>query len=95
MRKTEFKAIVFGGRIPNYHKYAAELSPKEYIQKVKYKEIDDPVLNFQLSNDFHVKKVLKGYMPGDKESKEYAVLLQWDNIYYEKTSDKVVDTNQL
>ena len=87
--KLNLKAIVFGGRIPNYHKYANELSPKEYIQKVKYKEIDDPVLNFQLSNDFHVKKVLKGYMPGDKESKEYAVLLQWDNIYYQKISDKV------
>ncbi|HKI90322.1 MAG TPA: bifunctional GNAT family N-acetyltransferase/carbon-nitrogen hydrolase family protein [Draconibacterium sp.] len=82
------KAIIFGGRIPNYHIYAGEMTPKEFIQKVKYKEIDDPVLNFQLSNDFHVKKVLKGYMPGDKESQEHAVLLQWDNIYYQKTSDK-------
>jgi predicted amidohydrolase/GNAT superfamily N-acetyltransferase len=82
------KAIVFGGRIPNYHKYASEMSPKEYIYKVKYKEIDDPVLNFQLSNDFHVKKVLQGYMPGDRESKEFAILLQWDNIYYQKISDK-------
>ena len=42
-------------------------------------------LNFQLSNDFHVKKVLKNYLPGDAESEDYAVLLQWDNIYYEKT----------
>ncbi len=87
--KLNLKAIVFGGRIPNYHKYASELSPKEYIQKVKYKEIYDPVLNFQLSNDFHVKKVLKGYIQGDKESKQYAALLQWDNIYYEKSTDKV------
>ena len=84
------RAIVFGGRIPHYHKYSSELSPKEYIQKVKYKEIHDPTLNFQLSNDFHVKKVLKGYMPGDRESKEYAVLLQWDNIYYQKITDKAV-----
>ena len=89
--KLNLKAIVFGGRIPNYHKYASEMSPKEYIQKVKYKEIDDPVLNFQLSNDFHVKKVLKGYISGDQESQEYAVLLQWDNIYYQKFSDKIRD----
>lgn len=82
------KAIVFGGRIPNYHKHAETLSPKEFIQKVKFKELYDPTLTFQLSNDFHVKKVLKGYLPGDKESKEYAVLLQWDNIYYQKLSDK-------
>ena len=51
---------------------------------MKYKEIYDPTLTFQLSNDFHVKKILNNYLPGDKESKEYAVLLQWDNIYYLK-----------
>ncbi len=81
------KAIVFGGRIPNYHKSASDCTPKEYIEKVKNKELEDPILNFQLSNDFHVKKVLTGYLKGDKESKEYAVLLQWDNIYYEKPQE--------
>jgi len=89
------KAIVFGGRIPFYHKYAGELSPKEYIQKVKQKLLHDPILSFQLSNDFHVKKVLKGYMPGDKESQEYAVLLQWDNIYYEKPTDKLTTSKSV
>ncbi|MEY3051294.1 MAG: hypothetical protein RLY31_1079 [Bacteroidota bacterium] len=82
------KAIVFGGRLPNYHKYAKELTTKEYIQKVKEKEIYDPVLTFQLSNDFHVKKVMRGYLPGDKASKEYACLLQWDNIYYTGPAQK-------
>ena len=80
--RLNLKAIVFGGRLPNFHKFSKELSTKEYIQKVKMKEIYDPVLTFQLSNDFHVKKVMRGYLPGDKESKEYASLLQWDNIYY-------------
>ncbi len=87
--KLNLKAIIFGGRIPNYHKYADEFSPKEYIAKVKSREIHDPTLNFQLSNDFHVKKVLKNYLLGDEESLEYAVLLQWDNIYYEKASKKL------
>lgn len=80
--QLNLKAIVFGGRIPEYHKYADEMSPKEFIQKVDRKEIYDPVLTFQLSNDFHVKKVLKNYMPDDLQSKEFATLLQWDNIYY-------------
>src|SRR5690606_37685584 len=75
-----------GGRIPNYHKYAKDLSPKQYIEKVRLKEIHDPVLNFQISNDFHPIKVLKGYLEGDEASNEYAVLLEWDNIYYEKPS---------
>jgi predicted amidohydrolase/GNAT superfamily N-acetyltransferase len=79
------KAIVFGGRIPLYHKQANTLTPKEYIAKVKNKELYDPTLSFQLSNDFHVKKILKNYLPGDTESQDYAVLLQWDNIYYEKS----------
>ena len=82
--QLNLKGIAFGGRIPNYHKFSAEISPKEYIEKVKRKEIHDPVLNFQISNDFHPSKVMKGYLEGDKESNEYAVLLEWDNVYYEK-----------
>jgi GNAT superfamily N-acetyltransferase len=52
--KLNLKAIMFGGRIPNYHKYADKMRPKEYIERVRSREIYDPVLTFQLSNDFHV-----------------------------------------
>ncbi len=76
------RAIIFGGRLPNYHEHVGKLSPKEYIHKVKNKEIYDPVLSFQLANDFHVKKVLNNYMPEDEQSKEFATLLQWFNVYY-------------
>jgi predicted amidohydrolase/GNAT superfamily N-acetyltransferase len=86
--RLNLKSIAFGGRIPNYHKYADKYSPKEYIEKVKHKEIHDPVLNFQLSNDFHPVRILKNYLQGDKPSGEYAVLLEWDNIYYEKPNKK-------
>ncbi len=86
--RLNLRGIAFGGRIPNYHNYIGELSPKEYIDKVKRKEIHDSVLSFQISNDFHPTKVLKGYLEGDKESAEYAVLLEWDNIYYEKPNKK-------
>ena len=84
--KLNLKGIVFGGRMPNYHNYASEVSPKEYIEKVKRKEIHDPVLNFQISNDFYPSKILKGYLRGDQASNEFAVLMKWDNIYYEKPS---------
>ncbi len=84
------KAIVFGGRMPNYHKYSDELTPKKYIDKVKTKEIHDPVLDFQLSNDFHVRRILRNYLQGDKDSLDYAVLLQWENIFYVKPNVKVV-----
>lgn len=86
--KLNLKGIMFGGRIPNYHKYADKLSPKEYIEKVRDKKIHDPVLDFQLSNDFHPVRIMKNYLEGDKDSNEYAVLLEWDNVYYEKKSHK-------
>ncbi|MBT4728997.1 MAG: GNAT family N-acetyltransferase, partial [Bacteroidetes bacterium] len=86
--RLNLKGIAFGGRIPNYHNYADTLTPKEYIEKVRKTEIKDPVLNFQISNDFHPAKILKGYLEGDKASNEFAVLLEWDNIYYEKPSKK-------
>lgn len=81
--QMNLKSIVVGGRIPNYHLYADTMSPRLYIEKVKRKEIYDPTLTFQLSNDFHVRKILKHYLPEDKESMEYAALLEWNNIYYE------------
>lgn len=93
--KLNLKGIAFGGRIPNYHKYADKLSPKEYIEKVKRKEIHDPVLNFQISNDFHPSKVLKGYLEGDEASNEYAVLLEWDNIYYQKQTKKATSKKKI
>ena len=86
--KLNLRGIAFGGRIPNYHKFSETLSPKEYIEKVKRKEIYDPVLNFQISNDFHPSKILKGYLAGDEASNEFAVLLEWKNIYYEKQTKK-------
>ncbi|WP_164108538.1 MULTISPECIES: bifunctional GNAT family N-acetyltransferase/carbon-nitrogen hydrolase family protein [Sphingobacterium] len=81
--ELNLKSIVAGGRIPNYFNFAEEMSPRVYIEKVKRKEIFDPTLTFQLSNDFHVKKILKNYLPEDSESMEFATLLEWNNIYYE------------
>ena len=86
--RMNLKRIAFGGRIPNYHEYADKMSPGEYIEKVRRKEIHDPVFNFQISNDFHPTRIIKGYLEGDKASKEYAVLLEWKNIYYENVNRK-------
>lgn len=80
--RLNLKSIVFGGRIPNYGSHSSKLTPKDYINKVKMKEIHDMVLSFQLSNEFHVKKILNNYMPGDQESKECATLMEWNNVLY-------------
>ncbi len=80
--QLNLRSVMFGGRIPNYHKHAKKLTPKQYIAKVREKAIHDPVLSFQLSNEFHVVRLLKGYMPDDVNSMEYATLMEWDNIYH-------------
>lgn len=82
--KLNLRSIITGGRIPLYKNYADKMSPKEYIEQVKRKELYDPILTFQLANDFHVRKVLTNYMPDDPDSLSYATLLEWNNIYYEE-----------
>ena len=78
------RSIIVGGRIPNYKDYSDELTPRQYINSVKLKEIYDPTLTFQLSNDFHVRKIIRNYLPEERAPKEYATLLEWNNIYYQE-----------
>lgn len=82
-RQSNYRAILAGGRIPEYHGYVDELNPAEYIEKVNRKEIYDPILSFQLANDFQVKRLLKQYLPADEKSSGYATLLEWHNILYD------------
>jgi predicted amidohydrolase len=79
------KGIIVGGRIPGYSKHHKEMTPTEYIAKVRNKEIIDPVLTFQLANEFHPKRVIHNYIPEDSESRSHAVFLEWNNIFYEST----------
>ncbi len=82
--ELNLRGILFGARIPGYKDHAHEMNPEQYIQKVKNSEIYDPVLSFQLANDFHIKKVIKNYNPEDMQSHAYGILMEWNNIYYEK-----------
>lgn len=88
-QSLNLRAIIAGGRIPNYEKHSDKMSPQQYIEAVKRKELYDPILTFQLSNDFEVKRVLKGYLPEDTHSEGYATLLEWFNIYYEPKKPKL------
>src|SRR5690625_329813 len=76
------KSIIIGGRIPNYYKYAAQLTPEEYVEEVKKENIYDSVLTFQLKNGFKLRKVMRGYLMGDKESLTNATLMEWHNPDY-------------
>ncbi|MFP6789340.1 MAG: carbon-nitrogen hydrolase family protein [Thalassolituus sp.] len=92
-RQYNFRGMLAGGRIPSYHTYRHEMTPTEFIEKVDRKEIYDPILSFQLANDFQVKRLLKKYLPEDEESVGFATLLEWNNIFYEPT-DTVLESRK-
>ena len=92
-RQHNLRAILAGGRIPNYHEHSDEMSPAEYFEAVKNKRIYDPILTFQLSNDFQVTRLLKQYLPEDEKSEGYATLLEWRNIFYEPETT-VIDSKK-
>jgi hypothetical protein len=73
VRAIELKVDHFCRTNSNYAKFKDEITPKIYIEKVKKKKYD-PVLSFQLSNDFHELRVPKLFIR-DAESLEFAVLL--------------------
>ena len=81
-RRKNLKRVVIGGRVPNYHKHAEELSIHEYVDEVNGKRIYDPVLTFQISNGFALKRILQDYLGEDEESGGYALLLEWANLHY-------------
>ncbi len=81
-RSMNLRAILAGGRIPYYSKYAKECTPEEYIERVRRRDIYDPILTFQLSNDFQVTRLMHKYLPEDEKSLGYATLLEWRNILY-------------
>ncbi|MFS0646999.1 GNAT family N-acetyltransferase [Siminovitchia sp. 179-K 8D1 HS] len=87
-RRLNLKSIVFGGRMPNYYKYANEMTPEQYVQEVIKKKIYDPVITFQTMNGFQFKKILPNYLSDDGASLKYATLMEWVNEDYVPPSDK-------
>ncbi len=83
--------VIIGGRLPNYHKYSAKIGVRAYIQRVLDKKIQDPVLTFQISQNFSIRRVIKNYLPDDFESEGYALLLEWNNLdYIPETRERIV-----
>ena len=91
-REANFRAILAGGRIPGYHAHAAEMSPQAYIGRVQSHELHDPILDFQLANDFQVKRVLEDYNPDDRKSRGNATLLEWVNIFYQRNPAAIANS---
>jgi len=88
--QLNLRGIVIGGRIPGYHQYRDELTPQQYVARVRAREIVDPILTFQLANDFQLRRIVRNYLPDDKKSAGYATLLEWVNIYFEEPKAGII-----
>jgi predicted amidohydrolase len=53
------------------------------VERVGKRKLHDPILSFQLANDFHVHRILRGYLAEDRESHGFATLIEWQNVAYE------------
>jgi ribosomal protein S18 acetylase RimI-like enzyme len=70
--------LLGGGRMPGYHKFSSELSPKQYLEKVVTGEIRDPVISFLLQCGRMPLTIVENYLE-DEESHNYGVLMEWRN----------------
>jgi predicted amidohydrolase len=81
-REKNLMRIVIGGRIPGYAAQARDMTPREYIDKVTSRKLNDPVLTTQLANSFVLKRVIPNYLEADHGSNGYAAFLEWTNLDY-------------
>ncbi len=83
--KLNLRRIIAGARLINYCEHVKNLSPLEYVHKVKRHEIKEPVLSFQLRNGFKFIKILPNYMK-DPRSLNNATFIEWKNPNFEVKS---------
>lgn len=72
--------LLGGGRMPGFHKKAAELSAEQYLDGVVKGELKDPVITFLLRCGRTPIEVVENYL-GDDESLGYAALMEWKNPF--------------
>lgn len=79
VRRLGLRRIRAGSRLRGYGRYADQMSPVHYVQKVVCGELGDPTLSFQLKQGFEVLAVVSKYLRNDPESRGYAALIEWLN----------------
>jgi len=79
------KGIVFGGRMPGWRRRRKSYpDPNAYLEAVREKQINDPIVNFHLRAGCEPIGVLKDYLPSDTASGGYATHMVWCNPYTEE-----------
>ncbi|WP_295879775.1 bifunctional GNAT family N-acetyltransferase/carbon-nitrogen hydrolase family protein [uncultured Thiohalocapsa sp.] len=90
------KGIIYGGRLPTLRDALTRAenryeTPEAYVEAVEAGREHDPVLTFQLRNDFKVIGLMPGYWSEDTQSMGYGVHLLWRNP---QVSDELEEARQ-
>ncbi|MGN7456916.1 GNAT family N-acetyltransferase [Paenibacillus pasadenensis] len=75
--------LLGGGRLPGYHRHAAEMSAEAYVDAVLRGELQDPVMSFLLRCGRTPAGVAANYLD-DEESCGYAAMMEWRNPFYSR-----------
>ncbi len=78
VRQHNLRRMFIAGRCPGLHAHP-ELTAEEYLSRVISKELVDSTITVQMAMGFHPVRVLRGYLPEDRESRGHAVLMEWLN----------------
>ena len=82
-KRLNLKRIIACGRLPGYQRYSGDMSVETYAKRVVWGDLQDPVLNFQLREQFDFCGVIRDYLPQDRESCGHASLIVWLNPKYD------------
>lgn len=79
VKRLDLLRIRAGARLRGYHRYASEMTPREYAARVALGDLSDPTLSFQMKHGFVPIAVQESYLPNDPESLGHAIVIEWLN----------------
>lgn len=76
VRELGVEGMYAGGMLKGYWRFRSRMSPREYADRVKSGEIEDPTVTMQLRRGFEAAGVIEDY-EDDEESGNCAMLIVW------------------
>lgn len=76
VRELGLEGMYAGGMLKGYRRFRNRMSPREYAERVRSGEIEDPTVTMQLRRGFRAAGVIEDY-EDDDESGNCAMLIVW------------------
>lgn len=82
VRRLNLKGWYACGMLMGYHRYAGQMTVREYGEKVIRREMADPTVTMQMNRGFRPLYVVEDYIP-EPDASDAGVLIVWDNLDYD------------